>query len=60
MWWDLKWVLLGAGGQGYMVWKNIELTYIPQEESLSSGYVWKRGEGMKHDVTVRLRCPDRE
>lgn len=43
MWRDLKWVLLGAVGQGYIVWKSIELTYIPQEESLSSGK-GERGE----------------
>lgn len=51
IWRALKRVLLGAVGQGHCL-ESMGLTYIPQKENLSSGYVWRRGQAMRYDVPV--------
>lgn len=53
MWRALKRVLLRAVGQSHGL-GEMELTYIPQKENLSSGYVWRRGHAMRYDVPVRM------
>ena len=47
MWTVLKRALLRAAGQSHVVWESVELASIPQEETLSSGYVWRRGQAMR-------------
>lgn len=45
-------------GQGHLVCESAELTYILQEENLSSGYVCRRGQAVRYDIMVKVGGPD--